>query len=68
MDKLPLHGFLLRPIQRICQYHLQLSELLKQTEVSKEISLVSSLDNRSGQIVFTIIEGVYFLTLCKIGI
>jgi Rho guanine nucleotide exchange factor 4 len=34
MDKLPLHGFLLRPIQRICQYHLQLNELLKQTDVS----------------------------------
>ncbi len=34
MDKLPLHGFLLRPIQRICQYHLQLNELLKHTEVN----------------------------------
>jgi hypothetical protein len=32
MDRLPLHGFLLRPIQRICQYHLQLNELLKQTD------------------------------------
>lgn len=36
MDKLPLHGFLLRPIQRICQYHLQLNELLKNTEESHE--------------------------------
>jgi Rho guanine nucleotide exchange factor 4 len=36
MDKLPLHGFLLRPIQRICQYHLQLTELMKQTEESHQ--------------------------------
>jgi len=36
MDKLPLHGFLLRPIQRICQYHLQLTELLKHTEETHE--------------------------------
>jgi Rho guanine nucleotide exchange factor 4 len=33
MEKLPLHGFLLRPIQRICQYHLILNELLKHTPV-----------------------------------
>jgi len=39
MDKLPLHGFLLRPIQRICQYHLQLNELLKYTPVRLDLSM-----------------------------
>ncbi|KAL5246817.1 hypothetical protein ACHWQZ_G018871 [Mnemiopsis leidyi] len=34
MESIPLDGYLLKPVQRICQYQLQLKELLKYTSPS----------------------------------